>query len=82
MPVHLGTAPAHFTFYFTLMCEQFVCPVCGENLPYVYFDPEASYWCDTDTGDLVIILNGCLWAVRPGESMFSENNLEKLHGHD
>ena len=64
------------------MSEQFVCPVCGENLPYVFFDPEACYWCDADSGDLCVILTGALWAVRPGETMFSENKLERLHGHE
>lgn len=59
-----------------------MCPVCGENIPFVFFDIESGYWCNTETGDVCIIFQGSLWSVSPGETMFTENKLEKVHGHD
>ena len=64
------------------MSEQFVCPVCGENIPFVWFDPESGYWCNTDTGDVCIIFQGCLWSIASGGNIFEENELEKVHGHE
>lgn len=82
VPLHFGTCPGTLHFLLHFMSEQFVCPVCSENIPFVFFDPEACYWVDTDTGDLCIIIGGVLWAVRPAENMFGENRLDRLHGHD
>ena len=61
--------------------SQFVCPVCGENFPYVFWDEGSGYWANCETGDIVIVLDAVLYAVISTGEPYAMNELQPIHGH-
>lgn len=63
------------------MAEIFTCPICGQILEHVLWDPDAQYWIFEPTGDVVAITDCALIRVGPSPTPYTANPTEVLHSH-